>query len=203
LGRCIGWAAGGIGRRGRAKGQIINITHPPRGSLGIEHQLKRVLACRERDVIYIHSLPGTPAPGIWHCNRAGYVYTVHFQMYCPARLRIGKAQAKGVGSAGRHIYRILEPLSCTMVYARAHDQTVAEDYFAAMERVEQRLDIVPEPRQKTDDEVVKVQEPVKLIRLIEQLEMPKLCLEERLGLTLQLRELFGVVQELEPAMAWA
>jgi site-specific recombinase XerD len=49
-------------------------------------------------------------------------------------------------------------LSSTMIYARAHDQTVAEDYFAAMERVEQRLEIVPESKQETKDEVVKVQE---------------------------------------------
>ena len=34
-------------------------------------------------------------------------------------------------------------------------------------------------------------------------EVPKLCFEERLDLTLQLRELFGVVQELEPVMAFA
>ncbi len=85
-----------------------------------------------------------------------------------------------------------------MIYARAHDQTVAEDYFAAMERVEQRLEIVP--AQQKDIEVVKVQEPVKLLQLIEQLEIPELCLEERLDITLQLRELFGAVQELEPAM---
>jgi len=96
-----------------------------------------------------------------------------------------------------------------MVYARAHDQTVAEDYFAAMQRVEQRLDtstllsasIVP--AQQKDMEVVKVQEPVKVLQLIEQLELPELCFEERLGITLQLRELFGVVQQLEPAMVFA
>ena len=88
-----------------------------------------------------------------------------------------------------------------MVYARAHDQTVAEDYFAAMQRVEERLEIVPVGQK--DIEVVKVQEPAKVLQLIEQLEMPELCLEERLDLTLQLRELFGVVQELEPVMAFA
>jgi hypothetical protein len=88
-----------------------------------------------------------------------------------------------------------------MVYARAHDQTVAEDYFTAMARVEQRLEIVP-AKQK-DMEVVKVQEPEKLIQLIEQLETPELCFEERLDITLQLRELFGVVQELEPMMVLA
>ena len=90
-----------------------------------------------------------------------------------------------------------------MIYARAHDQTVAEDYFAAMERVEQRLEIVPEVKQDTEDEVVKVQEPEKVLQLIEQLEIPELCFEERLDITLQLRELFGAVQELEPAMVFA
>jgi hypothetical protein len=62
---------------------------------------------------------------------------------------------------------------------------VAEDYFAAMERVEQRFEIVP-AKQK-DMEVVKVQElgpsiakhsGQELIQLIEQLETPELCFEE-------------------------
>jgi hypothetical protein len=87
-----------------------------------------------------------------------------------------------------------------MVYARAHDQTVAEDYFTAMARVEQRLEIVP--AQQNDMEVVKVQEPAKVLQLIEQLEIPELCFEERLDITLQLRKLFGVVQESESAMVF-
>jgi hypothetical protein len=91
-------------------------------------------------------------------------------------------------------------LASTMVYARAHDQTVADDYFAAMQRVEQRLQVGEEKKQY---EIVKVQEPEKLIQLIEQLELPELCLEERLDITLQLRELFGVIQELKPAMVFA
>jgi hypothetical protein len=62
---------------------------------------------------------------------------------------------------------------------------------------------LPEPKQQTEDEIVKVQEPIKVIRLIEQLEIPELCYEERLDITLQLRELFGVMQELEPAMVFA
>ncbi len=44
-----------------------------------------------------------------------------------------------------------------MVYAHAHDRTIAEDYFAAIQRVEQRLEIVPAPQKVI--EVVKVQEP--------------------------------------------
>jgi site-specific recombinase XerD len=39
-------------------------------------------------------------------------------------------------------------LNSTMVYARVHDQTVAEDYYAAMERVEQRLEISPPAAQQ-------------------------------------------------------
>jgi hypothetical protein len=72
-----------------------------------------------------------------------------------------------------------------------------------MQRVEERLEILPEPKQDTEGEVVKVQEPTKVLQLIEQLELPELCYEERLDLTLQLRELFGVVQGLEPAMVFA
>ena len=87
-----------------------------------------------------------------------------------------------------------------MVYARAHDQTVAEDYFAAMQRVEQRLQIGEEKREY---EVVKVQEPEKIIQLIERLELPELCLEERLDISFQLRDLFRVVQEIAPTMVFA
>jgi site-specific recombinase XerD len=122
----------------------------------------------------------------------------------PHRLRHTCAtQLLNAGCRVTSIQRFLghRDLSSTMVYARAHDQTVAEDYFAAMERVEQRLEIVP-AKQK-DIEVVKVQEPAKVLQLIEQLEIPELCFEERLDITLQLRELFGVVQELEPAMVLA
>ena len=86
-----------------------------------------------------------------------------------------------------------------MVYARAHDQTVAEDYFAAMERVEQRLQIGEEKK----DEVVKVQEPAKLFQLIERLEVPELCFQERLDISFQLRDLFGTVRESIPTMVLA
>jgi integrase len=122
----------------------------------------------------------------------------------PHRLRHTCAtQLLNAGCRVTSIQRFLghKKLSSTMVYARAHDQTVAEDYFAAMERVEQRLEIVS--AEQKDMEVVKVQEPVKVLQLIEQLELPELCFEERLGITLQLRELFGVVQELEPVMVLA
>lgn len=122
----------------------------------------------------------------------------------PHRLRHTCAtQLLNAGCRVTSIQRFLghKELSSTMVYARAHDQTVAEDYFTAMARVEQRLEIVP--AEQKDIEVVNVQEPAKVLQLIEQLEIPELCYEERLDITLQLRELFGVVQELDPAMVFA
>lgn len=39
----------------------------------------------------------------------------------------------------------------------------------------------------------------RVLQLIEQLEIPELCYEERLEIASQLRDLFGAVQELEPA----
>ncbi len=62
---------------------------------------------------------------------------------------------------------------------------------------------MPEPKQEKEYEVVNVQEPAKVFQLIEQLELPELCLEARLDIASQLRELFGVVQEFEPAMVLA
>ena len=122
----------------------------------------------------------------------------------PHRLRHTCAtQLLNAGCRVTSIQRFLghKKLSSTMIYARAHDQTVPEDYFAAMERMEQRLEIVPAEKKHT--EVVKVQEPAKVLQLIEQLEIPELCYEERLDIAIQLRESFGVVQELEPAMVFA
>jgi hypothetical protein len=83
-----------------------------------------------------------------------------------------------------------------MIYARAHDQTVAEDYFAAMQRVEERLNILPEPKQDAEDEVVKVQ--TELFQLIEQLELPELRSEQRIDIACQLRQLLVTHPEHAP-----
>ena len=90
-------------------------------------------------------------------------------------------------------------LSSTLIYAKAHDQTVADDYFQAMQRVEQRLEILPS---KESIENVKVQVSANIVQLIERLELPELCYEERLYITFQLRELFGTVQEAESVMVF-
>lgn len=122
----------------------------------------------------------------------------------PHRLRHTCAtQLLNAGCRVTSIQRFLghKELSSTMVYVRAHDQTVADDYFAAMQRVEQRLEIVS--AEQKDIEVVKVQEPAKVFQLIEQLELPELCLEVRLDIASQLREWFEAAQELEPMVVLA
>lgn len=115
----------------------------------------------------------------------------------PHRLRHTCAtQLLNAGCRVTSIQRFLghKELSSTMIYARAHDQTVADDYFAAMQRVEQRLEIVP-VEQERNIEDVKVQE---LFQLIEQLELPELCSEQRIDIACQLREALTTLEKLEP-----
>ncbi len=82
-------------------------------------------------------------------------------------------------------------LNSTMIYARAYDQTVADDYFAAMRRVEQRMEIAPLPKPaegtKTEDEVVKEQENIQIVTWLEQLVLPELCQDERVDIVEQLK----------------
>lgn len=76
-------------------------------------------------------------------------------------------------------------------------QTVAEDYFSAMQKVEKKLEISPKP-EETSIEDVKVQDHSQVFQLIKRLECPELCFEERLLLAGQLREAMGMVNEHAP-----
>jgi site-specific recombinase XerD len=108
----------------------------------------------------------------------------------PHRLRHTCAtQLLNAGCRVTSIQRFLghKKLSSTMIYARAHDQTVAEDYFSAMQRIEERLDIEPKEEKAKD---VKVQE--QLLFFVEQLSQPEIGILERLSIAEQLRQLFGV-----------
>jgi integrase/recombinase XerD len=88
-------------------------------------------------------------------------------------------------------------LNTTMIYARAYDQNVAEDYFAAMQRVEQRLEIVPtslgaiapKPKDepKRENEVVNVQ-PEQVFFWLERLALPELGQAERLEIAKNLKQ---------------
>jgi hypothetical protein len=70
-----------------------------------------------------------------------------------------------------------------MIYAKAHDQTVADDYYAAMGRIEQRLEIIPVETKETP---VPETEKTELLTLTDQLAQPELSLEMRLLLVAQL-----------------
>ena len=77
-----------------------------------------------------------------------------------------------------------------MVYARAYDQTVEADYFAAMSRVEQRLQVVTEPEPAIA--VVTDEEKVQILAIAGQLAAPEAEPETRRTLFEQMRcLLFG------------
>jgi site-specific recombinase XerD len=105
----------------------------------------------------------------------------------PHRLRHTCAtQLLNAGCRITSIQRFLghKKLNTTMIYAKAHDQTVADDYYAAMSRIEQRLEIVPlEPDHPPEPDP----EQEELLSLTEQLAQPELSLEQRLLLVAQMR----------------
>lgn len=74
-----------------------------------------------------------------------------------------------------------------MVYARAYDATVEADYFAAMGRIEQRLELVGQPAEAP--ELVSESERGHILALTEQLAAPDLSFELRLEIALRIRGL--------------
>jgi hypothetical protein len=72
-----------------------------------------------------------------------------------------------------------------MIYARVHDRTVAEDYYAAMEQVEKRMDMA----QQAEDPVgptVNESERAQLLALATRLAEPELGVGSRLDLVDQM-----------------
>jgi integrase len=119
----------------------------------------------------------------------------------PHRLRHTCAtQLLNAGCRVTSIQRFLghKELSSTMIYARAHDQTVADDYFAAMARVEERLEIVPPKQEETVTEITPKPEYEQVLALAEELSLPELSLDGRLAIAQRLRDLFGAEQALSP-----
>jgi hypothetical protein len=70
-------------------------------------------------------------------------------------------------------------LNSTMIYARVHDRTVAEDYYAAMAKIENRLTLATECGE-TDGHTC-------LLQLADRLAEPQLDLDTRLDLVAQMR----------------
>jgi hypothetical protein len=83
-----------------------------------------------------------------------------------------------------------------MVYAYAHDQTVENDYFAAMGRIEQRLELVDQPVSITIPVIAP--ERRQLISLAEQLFAPEMAYETRLEIASQMRNLLTAQVEWIP-----
>jgi hypothetical protein len=75
-----------------------------------------------------------------------------------------------------------------MVYARAYDATVEADYYAAMGRIEQRLELV---EKNEPAESVSENERRQLLTLAEQLFTPELTVETRLEIAVQMRGLLN------------
>lgn len=78
-------------------------------------------------------------------------------------------------------------LNSTMIYARVHDQTVADDYYMAMGRIEQRLDVLPVLA--VAEQPIPEGERKELLALTEQLAEPELSLEKRIELVVLIRSL--------------
>jgi integrase len=72
-------------------------------------------------------------------------------------------------------------LNSTLTYARAYDQTVADDYYSAMKNVETRLELVGDTAKQQESE------KGQLLALVEQLAQPEVSPETRLELAMQIR----------------
>ena len=82
-------------------------------------------------------------------------------------------------------------LSSTLIYARVHDRTVADDYYAAMARIEQELAPKTHPSQLTEE-----QARARLLKLARQLAQPRLAQATRQDLLKQIRRV--VKTEMRP-----
>jgi hypothetical protein len=105
----------------------------------------------------------------------------------PHRLRHTTAtQLLNAGCPVTSIQKFLghKKLNTTMVYARAYDKTVEADYYAAMGRIEQRLELVRQPAETQG--LVGENERGQLRALAEQLFTPELSFEMRLEIAAQM-----------------
>jgi hypothetical protein len=107
----------------------------------------------------------------------------------PAKLRRTHAtQLLNAGCRVTSIQKFLghKRLNSTMIYARVHDRTVAEDYYAAMDVVEKRLEVFLLRQEGLVDPQVNDDERAHLLELAEQLSADDLGIQKRLGLVEQM-----------------
>ena len=108
----------------------------------------------------------------------------------PHRLRHTAAtQLLNAGCRINSIQKFLghKELSTTMVYARVHDQTVADDYYTAMQQIEKRLDLLGTQQEASTP--INTNELTWLLELTTQLEQPELTTEVRLTIAAQMRQM--------------
>jgi hypothetical protein len=72
-------------------------------------------------------------------------------------------------------------LNSTMIYARIHDQTAVDDYYAAMAHIEARLQLTP-PTPPATNPPVMPDERAELLALAAALATPELTTADRLAL---------------------
>ena len=124
-----------------------------------------------------------------HCRIKDAGKRVGVKVY-PHRLRHTTAtQLLNAGCPVTSIQKFLrhKKLNTTMVYAHAHDQTVENDYFAAMSRIEQKLQLVDQPTRISL--AVSAPQHSQLLSLAEQLFAPEMTFETRLKIASQMRGL--------------
>jgi site-specific recombinase XerD len=121
----------------------------------------------------------------------------------PHRLRHTTAtQLLNAGCRVTSIQKFLghKRLNSTMVYARVHDQTVADDYYSAMERVEQQLLVpargqiappVTPTEERNDEEPLNDDERGQILDLADQLADPDLGTEARRELVERMRQVLN------------
>lgn len=80
-------------------------------------------------------------------------------------------------------------LNSTMIYARVHDQTAADDYYTAMAHIEARLQLAPPAAESTQP--VGEDERAQLLELVTCLAEPELTAEDRFGLVERMRLLLA------------
>lgn len=77
-------------------------------------------------------------------------------------------------------------INTTLTYARAHDQTVADDYYMAMSSVENRLKLLGE--KEAEPQPISAEEREEMLALTEQLAQPEMSLESRLEIVNRMRQ---------------
>jgi integrase/recombinase XerD len=91
-------------------------------------------------------------------------------------------------------------IDSTLIYARVHDQTVADDYYAAMQRIEKSLEIPAKMGDVKEPNNAEALTRTQLLAVIDQLAAPHLSVDVRLDLVTQMRHLLNG-QTPQPALA--